>query len=147
MIRYGAGLLILAGLIAVGYVAATVETGAAVVYKDPECGCCNGYIARLEAAGIDVSVVNTDDIVSVKEKYKIPEEMYSCHTMVIEGYVVEGHVPLSALIRLLSDRPDIAGIALPEMPSGSPGMPGPKTEKFVIYVISDQVPPVQFMVL
>ncbi len=147
MKRLAAGLLSLVVLLALGYVLTAAGTGEAVLYKDPACDCCKGYIAYLREAGIDVDAVNTDDIVSIKEKHKVPEDMYSCHTMIIGGYVVEGHVPLAALNRLLSRQPDIAGIALPGMPSGSPGMPGPKTEKFVIYVISDRVPPATFMVI
>ncbi len=147
MKRLAAGLLSLVGLLALGYLMATAATGEAVLYKDSACSCCNGYIAYLREEGIDVDAVNTDDIVSIKEKHKVPEDIYSCHTMIIGGYVVEGHVPLAALNRLLSQQPDSAGIALPGMPSGSPGMPGPKTEKFVIYVISDRVPPATFMVL
>jgi hypothetical protein len=147
MKRLAAGLLSLVVLLALGYVMTTPATGEAVLYKDLACGCCNGYIAYLREAEIDVDAVNTDDIVSLKEKHKVPEDMYSCHTMIIGGYVVEGHVALAALNRLLSQQPDIAGIALPGMPSGSPGMPGPKSESFVIYVISDRVPPATFMVL
>lgn len=147
MKRLAAGLLSLVVLLALGYVLTAAGTSEAVLYKDSACSCCNGYIAYLREAGIDVDAVNTDDIVAIKEKHKVPEDMYSCHTMIIGGYVVEGHVPLVALNRLLAQKPDIAGIALPGMPSGSPGMPGPKTEEFVIYVISDRVPPATFMVI
>lgn len=147
MKRLAAGLLSLVVLLALGYVMATAATGEAVLYKDPACGCCNGYIAYLREAGIDVDAVNTDDIVAIKEKHKVPQDMYSCHTMIIGGYVVEGHVPMAALNRLLAQKPDIAGIALPGMPAGSPGMPGPKAGKFVIHVISDRVPPATFMVI
>ncbi len=146
MKRFGFGLLALGVAIAVGFVIATVEPSEAVLYKDPECGCCSGYVAHLRAAGYGVDVVNTDDIVAVKERHGVPDEMYSCHTMVIGNYVVEGHVPLAALDRLLSEVPEIAGIGLAGMPAGSPGMGGPKTEAFVIEVISDSVPRAVFMV-
>ena len=92
-------------------------------------------------------MVNTDDIITVKERHGVPDEMYSCHTMVIGNYVVEGHVPMAALNRLLSEAPDIAGIGLAGMPAGSPGMGGAKTEPFVVEVISDSVPRAVFMIL
>ena len=144
---FGIGLLALGVVIAVGFVFATVGPSEAVLYKDPECGCCNGYVAHLRAAGYGVDLVNTDDIVAIKERHGVPDEMYSCHTMVVGNYVVEGHVPLAALNRLLSVAPDIAGIGRAEMPAGSPGMGGAKTEPFVIEVISEGVPRARFMVL
>ncbi len=74
---------------------------------------------------------------SIKKKYQIPQNMESCHTGVIEGYFVEGHVPVEAIEELLAEKPDISGIALPGMPPGSPGMPDQKTEAFKIYALSD----------
>ena len=76
---------------------------------------------------------------SIKEKYQIPDNMQSCHTTIIEDYFVEGHVPIEAIRKLLATKPDIDGIALPGMPSGSPGMSGIKTEAFKIYALSDGV--------
>ncbi len=105
----------------------------AILYKDPQCGCCGKYVEHLKAAGIRVDVRNSDDVYALKPVYGVPEMLYACHTMMIDGYVVEGHVPLTVLGKLLAERPDIAGIALPGMPSGSPGMPGPKDESFTIY--------------
>jgi hypothetical protein len=146
MKRYGIGLLALGASIAIGFVIANSGPSEAILYKDPDCGCCSQYAAYLRAAGHDVDVKNTYDISSVKEEHGVPDDMYSCHTMVIGGYVVEGHVPLAAVERLLSKTPSIGGIALPGMPSGSPGMGGPKTERFVIQVISDSDPAPTFMV-
>lgn len=74
---------------------------------------------------------------SVREKYQIPKDMGSCHTTVIEDYFVEGHVPIEAIKKLLKEKPDIDGIALPEMPAGSPGMAGQKTEAFRIFALRD----------
>ncbi len=74
---------------------------------------------------------------SVREYYQIPEGMESCHTAIINGYFVEGHVPVAAIKKLLEEKPNIDGIALPGMPSGSPGMPGQKNEAFHIYALSD----------
>ncbi len=78
----------------------------------------------------------TDDTSGIKEQFSVPEEMQSCHTTVMGEYYIEGHVPVEAIRRLLEERPSIDGIALPGMPSGSPGMTGSKEGPFVIYAIS-----------
>ncbi len=114
----------------------------ATLYKDPMCDCCESYAAYLQQHGFDVRVVDTHDLSLLKEEHRVPAELAACHTMLVGGYVVEGHVPIGALSRLLAERPPIRGIALPGMPLGSPGMAGPKTEPFVIYQITDGVPAV-----
>jgi len=106
------------------------------VYKSPTCGCCVKYIAYLRRNGFEVEVVTTNDMASVKNTYNIPSSMESCHTMVMADYFVEGHVPLEAVDKLLEEKPAIDGIALPAMPSGSPGMPGIKTEVFNIFSLT-----------
>ena len=73
----------------------------------------------------------------IKSQYQIPAEMQSCHTSVIDDYFIEGHVPMEAIEKLMNEKPDIDGIALPRMPSGSPGMPGVKTETWIIYSLKD----------
>jgi hypothetical protein len=108
-----------------------------VIYKSPTCGCCTGYSAYLEKQGFDVEVVNQENISSVKDDHNVPYSMQSCHTAIIGDYFVEGHVPIEAIDKLLSEKPDIDGIALPNMPAGSPGMPGAKSEEFVIYSLND----------
>ena len=95
-----------------------------LVYKTPTCGCCNGWVAHLEGAGFTVDARNVTDIMSVKRDGGVPVAMSSCHTALIDGYVVEGHVPVEQIKRLLAERPDVAGIAVPGMPVGSPGMEG-----------------------
>ncbi|MFQ5795333.1 MAG: DUF411 domain-containing protein [Candidatus Bipolaricaulia bacterium] len=107
------------------------------VYKSPYCGCCDNYVIYLEEQGFQVKAINTWNLSSIKEKYQIPPNMQSCHTSVIGGYFIEGHVPIEAIEKLLAEKPDIDGIALPGMPVGSPGMPGLKTEAFKIYAVSD----------
>lgn len=107
------------------------------LYKSASCGCCVGYAAELSGKGFDVEKINVTDTQSIKTKYNIPSNMQSCHTAVIDGYFVEGHVPIEAVNKLLAEKPDIDGIALPRMPSGSPGMPGAKTETFVIYALKN----------
>tara|TARA_Y100000310_G_C20698277_1_gene827268 strand:+ start:1844 stop:2299 length:456 start_codon:yes stop_codon:yes gene_type:complete len=109
------------------------------VYKAPSCGCCVGYIAELKKQGFEVETISMNDLTPLKTKYKIPKNMQSCHTAVIKNYFVEGHVPIEAIHKLIRDSPDIDGIALPRMPSGSPGMPGQKTKPFEIYSLTSGV--------
>ncbi|MEX0934339.1 MAG: DUF411 domain-containing protein [Candidatus Saccharimonadales bacterium] len=108
----------------------------ATVYKSPSCGCCGQYVAYLEKKGYGVDIEDITDMQVIKEQYGVPYELESCHTMEIDGYVVEGHIPEEAVQKLLTERPDIKGIGMAGMPSGSPGMPGPKTSNFVIYEIT-----------
>lgn len=110
----------------------------ATMYKSPSCGCCVKYAPYVEDKGIDVNTVATEGIENIKQQYGVPTSMESCHTMVIEGYFVEGHIPKEAIDKLLLERPDIDGIALPGMPAGSPGMPGTKNGDFIIYSIKDR---------
>ncbi len=104
-----------------------------IVYKSVTCGCCVGYVAELRKSGFNVKVINLENMNSIKSKYNIPRHMQSCHTMLIGDYFVEGHVPIEAVTKLLSEKPNIDGIALPDMPSGSPGMPGSKRGLWKIY--------------
>ncbi len=104
-------------------------------YSGASCGCCGVYNNYLQGKS-DFTIVNAGDAEAQKDKLAIPANMRSCHTSVIGNYFVEGHVPLEAIDKLLSEKPEIAGIAMPGMPSGAPGMPGSKTGKFVIYAIN-----------
>ena len=108
----------------------------ATLYRDPNCGCCGEHARYLRQHGYTVSIIPQDDITSIKRKYGVPEKLASCHTTVIGDYVVEGHVPITAINRLIAERPKITGIALPGMPMGSPGMSGPKEGVFMIYAFS-----------
>lgn len=108
----------------------------ATIYKSPSCGCCGQYAAYLEEEEYRVAVENVVDMAKIKERYGVPYELESCHTMEIDGYVVEGHIPAEAVAKLLTERPDIKGIGMAGMPSGAPGMPGPKNANFVIYEIT-----------
>ena len=107
------------------------------VFKSPSCGCCNGYVLFLEKENFKVKRTDLESIHTIKQKYAIPLEMQSCHTTIIDKYFIEGHVPLEAINKLLKERPDIDGIALPGMPIGTPGMPGDKEEPYVIYQLVD----------
>lgn len=96
----------------------------ALVYKTPSCGCCNLWVDHMREAGFEVDARNLNDLIPVKIDAGVPPRMSSCHTALIDGYVVEGHIPAEHVKRLLEDRPDIVGIAVPGMPIGSPGMEG-----------------------
>lgn len=109
---------------------------ALVLHKDPACGCCAGHAAYLTEHGFAVTIVETPDLDSFRRQHGVPEALAGCHTILGDGYVIEGHVPVEPIRRLLSERPDIIGIALTGMPEGSPGMGGEKTAPFTIYEIS-----------
>lgn len=116
------------------------EDGTAVkvtLFKSASCGCCTGHAAELRNNGFDVEVITTANMSSIKKQYNIPSAMQSCHTAVIGDYFVEGHMPIDAITKLLEEKPDLDGIALPNMPAGSPGMPGVKKEPFVIYGVKN----------
>ncbi|MEE1657847.1 DUF411 domain-containing protein [Microvirga sp. CF3062] len=93
-----------------------------VVTKDPNCGCCTGWVKHVRAAGFDVEVVESSEINRLKIRLGVPEALASCHTAEIGGYVIEGHVPPAVIKRLLAEKPDGRGLAVPGMPVGSPGM-------------------------
>lgn len=93
-----------------------------VVYRSPTCGCCEKWIAYLKDNNFVIEDRVTDDIQAIKNKYGVSQEMASCHTAIIEGYVVEGHVPADAIKKLLKTKPNIVGISVPGMPVGTPGM-------------------------
>ena len=117
--------------------AQAAQFGAATLYKNPQCGCCDAYAEYLEQNGFEVTMKNSTDMQSIKQQAGVPEQLAGCHTMLIDGYVVEGLVPLDTLTRLLTEKPAIKGVSLPGMPVGAPGMPGPKAAPFEIYEISD----------
>lgn len=109
-----------------GAVAAAAETLPLItVFKDASCGCCGGWIDHVKKAGFPVSVTDTEDMEAVKDRFKVPPQLFSCHTAEISGYAVEGHVPVAAIQRLLAERPQIIGLSAPGMPIGSPGMEAP----------------------
>ena len=110
---------------------------AATLYKNPQCSCCEGYADYLRENGFEVTVKPTHDLPLMHRQYGVPEPLVGCHTTLVDGYVVEGHVPIGAVLRLLTERPAIKGISLPGMPAGSPGMFGEKTGPFTIYEIGD----------
>lgn len=93
-----------------------------VVYRSPDCSCCGGWSNHLKAQGFKVKDFTTTDIEAVKQKYNVPQELTSCHTAIIDGYIIEGHVPAPDIKRLLKEQPSFTGLSVPQMPLGTPGM-------------------------
>ncbi len=112
------------------------------VWKSPTCGCCGGWVAYMRGKGYQVAVNLVADADAIKTALGVPEAVYSCHTAKIGDYLVEGHVPESAVAKLLAERPNLKGIALPGMPEGAPGMDGvPGTYRIVGFEANGQVHP------
>jgi hypothetical protein len=99
-----------------------VSSNTVVVYKSPTCGCCKGWVEHMRASGFEVEVRDMNDVTPVKNEQGVRPEHRSCHTALVGGYVVEGHVPAAQITRMLAEQPAIRGLAVPGMPAGSPGM-------------------------
>jgi hypothetical protein len=125
--------LALAAVIALGTAAARpapAPLSVITVYKSPTCGCCQKWVDYLRSKGFQVKTVDLADLTEIKAASGVPAPLQTCHTAVVEGYVVEGHVPADVLQKLLHDRPKVAGIAVPGMPIGSPGMDGSPAQSY-----------------
>jgi len=109
-----------------------------VVYKSPTCGCCVKWVEHMQDAGFVVESRDMRDMGSIKRHLGIPDVASSCHTAVVEGYVIEGHVPAEYVQKLLREKPDIPGIAVPGMPIGSPGMEGPNAKPYEVVVFNQE---------
>jgi hypothetical protein len=103
------------------------------VYKTPTCGCCKSWVEHLQKNGFSVETVNMPDLSAVKTKYGVKPALQACHTAVVGNYVVEGHVPADLIRKLLTERPKVAGVAVPGMPMGSPGMEGAFNQRYDVY--------------
>lgn len=108
----------------------------ATLFKNPQCSCCEVYGEYLRKSGYQVKVVTTHDGQLIKQRQGIPVELEGCHTTLIGGYFVEGHITVGTIDRLLSQRPDIKGISLPGMPPGTPGMGGTKMGPLTVYAVA-----------
>jgi hypothetical protein len=109
-----------------------------IVYKTPTCGCCGLWVDHIEENGFSVhsvTVAGYHELVEKKNEHGVDWDLGSCHTTLVSGYVVEGHVPAHVIRRLLDERPGIRGIAVPGMPIGSPGMEGPNPEPYQVIAI------------
>jgi hypothetical protein len=131
---------VLALALGAGLLSSPALAADATLHRTPSCGCCLGYADALKQVGFAVTVVDADDLDAFKAEHAVPEDLAGCHTTLIDGYVIEGHVPLAIVERLLRERPAIRGVSLPGMPMGSPGMGGAKSEPFVVYQIGDGEP-------
>ncbi|WP_457651430.1 DUF411 domain-containing protein [Rhodocaloribacter sp.] len=100
------------------------------VYKSPTCGCCGKWTEHLRKNGFPVKTVEMPDVSPMKTRFGVPARLGSCHTAVVGGYVVEGHVPADVIRRMLSEKPDVTGLAVPGMPIGSPGMEGARPQSY-----------------
>lgn len=125
---------------------AAPSRGDVTLYKNPQCGCCEGYADYLRHNGFKVKAVSTNDLTVMGQKYGIPDDLQPCHISLIGGYVVGGHIPIEVVNRLLSEKPNIIGISLPGMPEGTPGMPGNKPGPLDIYEIGGSPPKVYVMI-
>ena len=107
------------------------------VFKSPTCGCCSMWIEHAEAAGFTVDARDRDDMAAVKDSLGLPSDLASCHTGVVDGYVIEGHVPAEYVAQLLDERPDVLGLSVPGMPIGSPGMEmGDRRDPYDVLAVS-----------
>jgi len=108
------------------------------VYKSPSCGCCSKWVTHLQDNGFEVNAINRNDMNSVKSEAGIPRKLASCHTAVVGGYLIEGHVPAADIRRLLKERPAVAGLSVPGMPMGSPGMEGARQDTYKVLTFTKQ---------
>ena len=129
------------GLIPLGIghfaLSACAEAHVLEVYKSPSCGCCGAWVDHMRSAGFQVVVTDITDLRPIKNKFGVVPELRACHSAVIDGYVIEGHVPSREVMRLLKDRPKAIGLAVPGMPIGSPGMEqGSRRDPFQVILFS-----------
>jgi hypothetical protein len=135
MMRQGLGVMgiVLLAALAVGCTRAPAGETEVIVYKSATCGCCTSWIRHLEASGFAVKAHNVSDLAHIKRQNGVSPHLGSCHTALVGGYVVEGHVPARDIERLLAERPAVTGLAVPGMPMGSPGMEGSRRDPYNVY--------------
>ncbi len=135
-------LLLLAIAVLLTLTAARADPVTIRMYVNPQCGCCEAHAKYLQEHGFKVTMTPTPNMSMIKRQYGVPDKLEGCHTSLVGGYVVEGHVPAATINKLLAEHPNIKGISLPGMQNGSPGMSGTKTEPFTIYELSEGEPKV-----
>src|SRR6266567_3477303 len=118
---------------------AQAESPAILVHKDPNCSCCAGWVRHLKDAGFAVRVEETANLQPVRKRLGVPADLAACHTAEVDGYVLEGHVPAVAVRRLLEQRPTAIGLAVPGMPTGSPGMEGGTPQRYDVVLFGANV--------
>lgn len=127
--------IFIAGLVVSLQAGAIFAANTMTLYKSPSCGCCDNYVDYLRENGINVKSINLQDMTPIKHRYGIDDSLASCHTSLIDGYVVEGHVPVNAIHKMLKSKPQIVGITAPGMPLNSPGMGEVKKGTLAIYTL------------
>ena len=128
--------LVVVGVIGVNLLHGRQGQPRMVVYKSATCGCCVKWAEQMAEAGFDVVTRDVQSMRTVKQQHGVPRTAESCHTAIVEGYVIEGHVPAVYLKHLLEEGPDLKGLAVPGMPIGSPGMEGPNPQSYNVLAIS-----------
>ena len=103
-----------------------------LVYKSPACGCCTLWAEHMEENGFTVETREVTDLTDMKRTSGVPQDLFSCHTAIVDGYVIEGHVPADLIRKLLEERPEVLGLAVPGMPRGSPGMEGARKDPYQV---------------
>ena len=133
---FGLGLSVVALALTTGAAPASIDAAAKkptiTVYKDPGCGCCKSWIEHLIKHGYRVDAKDTPQMTEIKRSLGVPAGLSACHTAVVNGYLIEGHVPAADIARLLKEKPKVAGLAVPGMPTGSPGMEGPLKQHYQV---------------
>lgn len=131
---------ILSHVVLAGALGAPLAANAALpvieVYKSAQCGCCTEWVKHLKANGMTVKAMNVENPSDYREKAGIPNQLGSCHTAMVKGYAIEGHVPAGDIKRLLADKPKARGLAVPAMPLGSPGMEGPRKDPYDVLLVA-----------
>lgn len=126
-----AGRLVLLTLMMTGLTLAA-DKPAVTVYKTKTCGCCGKWVEHMRANGFAVEVKEVETTAAAQTQYGVPDKLRSCHTATVKGYTLEGHVPAADVQRLLKERPEARGLAVPGMPAGSPGMEGPRQDAYSV---------------
>jgi hypothetical protein len=131
-------LVAIASLVVVARSSHSQSSGPLVtVYKDATCGCCGKWVEHLKANGFTVKVQEVSDTSPYERQYRVPRSMVSCHTAVVNGYTIEGHVPAADIKRLLSERPKVVGLAVPGMPAGTPGMEAAHSDAYSVFAFDE----------
>ena len=137
LLRRRALLLGTATLVPVGLAAYWTRGNAAgikaTLYKNPQCDCCESYASYLDNHGFDVTVIPSNDLELINQQHGVPTALDGCHTTLTNGYVIVGHIPVTVVQKLLREKPNVMGISIPGMPSGTPGMGGPKQGPITVY--------------
>lgn len=131
-----AGFVITAGML-IFHQPSQADEPKVTVYKTPTCGCCKKWVNHLESNGFEVESVDMRDLRMIKSMSGITPELSSCHTAIVDGYTIEGHVPADDIKRLLEERPAVKGLAVPGMPMGSPGMEGPRKDAYDVMAFGE----------